>query len=442
MITIAQMVYAQRNGTLTARALVSQCLAAIEEKQHLNAVLELNPQALAEAEALDAATDKGGALHGVPILLKDNINTAGPTHTSAGSLALAANVAPTDAPLVRRLREAGAVILGKTNMTEFANYMGSGPKDHRGRGMPNGYSSRGGQVLNLFDPAADPSGSSTGSAVAVGAGLCAAAVGTETCGSIISPAQCAGVIGIKPTAGLISGEGVIPISFTLDTAGPIARCADDTRILLGVLAGRQYDPPEPGLAGLRVGVCRSFTAETDPAWLAANEGLVDTMQALGARCVELPWHGIGAGFMGDIMRYEFRHGINAYLRSMNNPAIPQSLSEIIAYNKHHPEALRYGQRTLIRANKAILGLRDPKYLRALKAREKAIKDFDALFDAQDIALFFMMAAGAGLPPATGFPSMTVPIGRTEAGLPIGSYFVARRGREDILLRTAAALEAR
>jgi len=435
MMTIAEMLQAQRSGALTSRALVQQFLAAAEENKRLCAVSEINPEAFFDARALDASTDKNTALHGIPVFIKDNINAAGMV-TGAGSIALARNVAQTDAPIVRLLRASGAVVLGKANMTEFANYMAGD--------MPNGYSSRGGQVLNLFDSAADPSGSSTGSAVAVGAGLCAAAVGTETCGSIISPAQYAGVIGIKPTAGLVSNMGILPISFTLDTAGPIARCADDARILLGVLAGRRYDAPAPGLQGLRVGICRMFTDEMEaPDWLEANENLVSVMQACGAQCVELPAHNIRAGeFLGPIMRHEFKYGVNRYLRSMNNPAIPQNLAEIIAYNQRYADiALRYGQGTLIEAENTPATLTAPEYLSALEARELAIRDFDDLFDEHGIDLFFMTAANSGLAAATGFPSMTLPIGRTPGGLPIGSYFVAQRQREDILLRTAAAIES-
>jgi len=433
-MTITEMLQAQRSGTLTSRALVQQFLAAAEENKRLNAISEINPEAFAEAGALDASKDKSAALHGIPVLIKDNIDVAGMV-TGAGSLALTRNVASADADIVRLLRTAGAVILGKTNMTEFANYMADD--------MPNGYSSRGGQVLNLFDPEADPSGSSTGSAVAVGAGLCAAAVGTETCGSIISPAQYAGVIGIKPTAGLISGRGILPISFTLDTAGPMARCADDARILLGVLAGKQYDTPAPGMHGLRVGICRMFTDEMDaPDWLEANEGLVAVMEACGAQCIELPEHNIRVGeFLSTIMRHEFKFGVNRYLRSMNNPAIPQSLAEIIAYNERYTDtALRYGQGGLIKAENTPGTLAEPEYLAALEARGQAIRDFDAMFDEHGIDLFFMTAAGSGLAAATGFPSMTVPIGRTARGMPIGSFYVARRMREDVLLRAAAAVE--
>ena len=434
MMTIAEMLQAQRSGVLTSRALVQQFLAAAEENKQLNAVSEINPEAFAEAGALDASKDKSAALHGIPVLIKDNIDVAGMV-TGAGSIALTKNIAPADAPIVRLLRAAGAVILGKANMTEFANYMAED--------MPNGYSSRGGQVLSLFDPAADPSGSSTGSAVAVGAGMCVAAVGTETCGSIISPAQHAGVIGIKPTAGLISNKGILPISFTLDTAGPIARCADDARILLGVLVGRQYDVPEPGLRGLRVGICRMFTDEMEaPEWLEANENLVAVMQACGAQCIELPEHNIRAEFLGPIMKHEFKFGVNRYLWSKSNPAIPQSLAEIIAYNQRYAEtALRYGQGILIQAESTPDTLMESEYLLALEARELAIRDFDDLFAEHAIDLFFMTAANSGLAAATGFPSMTLPIGRTSGGLPIGSYFVAQRLREDLLLRTAAALEA-
>jgi len=210
------------------------------------------------------------------------------------------------------------------------------------------------------------------------------------------------------------------------------------------LAGRQYDVPEPGLRGLRVGICRMFTDEMeDPEWLEPNENLVSVMQSCGAQCVELPEHGIRAGeFLGPIMKHEFKYGVNRYLRSMNNPVIPQSLAEIIAYNQRYADAaLRYGQGTLIEAENTPDTLAEQDYLTALEARDLAIRDFDDLFAEHEIDLFFMTAANSGLAAATGFPSMTLPIGRTSGGLSIGSYFVARRQREDVLLRAAAAIES-
>ncbi|MCL2593644.1 MAG: amidase family protein, partial [Defluviitaleaceae bacterium] len=225
----------------------------------LNSVLEINPDALEIARIRDEERAKGisrGPLHGIPIMLKDNINTLDKMRTTAGSIALVDNFAPYDADIVVNLRKAGAVILGKVNMTEFANFMS--------RGMSNGYSSLGGQVLNPYNREADALGSSTGSAVAVAANLCAVSVGTETSGSIISPSMASGIVGIKPTAGLLSGCGIIPISNTLDTAGPMARTVKDAAILLSALHGdADYTSvlDSTSLKGLRIGIYGEMNEE-------------------------------------------------------------------------------------------------------------------------------------------------------------------------------------
>ena len=452
--TISEIHSAYNDKKLSVRNLVLSFLSRIASidkcKDGLNSVLEINPDALCIADELDQRLLHGGEianrksgdfrfgpLFGIPVLLKDNINTADRLHTSAGSVALADNYAPYDAHIVRRLREAGAIILGKANMTEFANYMTDGA-------MPNGYSSRGGQTLNFFDPNADPGGSSTGSAVAVIAGLCAAAVGTETFGSIISPSQAAGIVGIKPTAGLLSNKGIIPISFTLDTAGPMVRCAQDAGLLLGVLAGRQYElSPASGLCGMRIGISRMFTEETSPEWLTANKRLIGVMGELGADLVELPEHKIRIGKLCyHITKHEFKFGINSYLQSMGNPNIPQNLGAIIAYNEQHADvALKYGQDILTDVNDTTSGtMAEQIYTDTLAAREAMIHDFDKLFDDNHVDAVFMLAANSGLGAFTGFPCMTIPAGKTSSGLPIGSYFAARRFGEDILLRIASAVE--
>ena len=467
-MTIFRMTEMIRRGELTSTELVSRYISIIEANRRLNAVIELNPDAPEIAARLDAGlrevrgtaadhteTDRTaadgrgfgannfGPLYGVPILIKDNINTGDRMHTSAGSVALAGNIAPEDAPVVRLLREAGAVILGKTNMTEFANYMSDA--------MPNGYSSRGGQTLNYINPDADPSGSSTGSAVAVAAGLCAAAIGTETCGSIISPSLCAGIVGIKPTIGLVSSSGVIPISFTLDTPGPMTSCVEDAALLLGVMTGRHYETRHyemrhnetdcgSGLAGLRIGVCRIIREECTAEWIEANEYLIDIMSGLGAECIDLPEHGIYTGFIGAIMHNEFRTGLNEYLKSMSNPSIPQNLAQIIAYNESHAAtALKYGQNVLIR-DETGGGLDDPEYLEAMAEREAAVLAFDSLFDEFGIDVFFMPETNCALAAATGFPSITIPICKMTNGLPIGSFFIARRYDESLLLRVAHEIE--
>ncbi|MGB4977103.1 MAG: amidase family protein, partial [Anaerolineae bacterium] len=274
-MTIQELQARMAAGTLTSRGLVEMYLARIaaidRQGPTLNAIIEINPDALAIAAALDAERRQSGArgpLHGIPILLKDNIDTGDQMQTTAGSLALVGPPAPADAPLVSQLRQAGAVILGKTNLSEWANF--------RSSHSTSGWSSRGGQTRNPYALDRNPSGSSSGSAVAVTANLCAAAVGTETDGSITSPASVNGVVGIKPTVGLVSRRGIIPIAHSQDTAGPLARCVADAAILLGSLTAP--DPGDPatldragpvfqdytpfldrgGLAGARIGVARNF----------------------------------------------------------------------------------------------------------------------------------------------------------------------------------------
>jgi len=428
-MTIAQMTRALRASEMTARDLTLGYLARIRENAHLHAVIQVNPDAMGLAEGLDACGNKLGALHGVPLLIKDNISTGDAMATSAGSLVLAGNMAPHDAPVAARLRRAGAVLLGKANMTEFANYMAGD--------MPNGYSSRGGQTLNFFDAAADPSGSSTGSAVAVAAGLCAAAIGTETWGSIISPAKRAGIVGLKPTAGLVPNQGILPISPTLDTAGPMARYVEDAAMLLGVMAEKTYlaAPSAP----LRIGVCRNFVADTDPEVVAAGESVIAALRGEGLPVTELPDHELKAEFTPTIMLHEFAAGVANYLAEMANPELPQTLGDIIAHNRRTPGALVYGQDILERAA-TCAGLDAPEYRAALEQREEAIAAFDAYFDDNGVDVILMLAAGCSLAPATGFPALTLPIGKTEKGLPIGCYLVARRHAEEALLRMGLAVE--
>ena len=430
-LPIATMVDAMRRGQLSSSGLVGGFTERMDAHARLRAVIERNPDAPALAAARDAERDARAPLGGVPILLKDNIDTGDRLHTTAGSLALAENRAPQDAPLVARLRGAGAVILGKTNMSEFANYMTGGK-------APNGYSSRGASTLNPFDETADPSGSSTGSAVALATGQCAAAIGTETCGSIISPSQRAGIVGLKPTVGLVPSAGVIPISPTLDTPGPMARTIADVAIVLGVLTGAAYDL-RGELAGARIGLVRP-AGDGDAEWRAAAERVADLGRRQGVTWVDvhLPSHDLGA-ILSPIMRCEFAAALDAYLASMRNPAIPPTLAAIIAFNQAHADvALRYGQSELLEA--ATASPDDPAYRDALDARDALIARFDAAFARHGVDVLFLLDADTDIAALTGFPSLTLPLGRTSAGLPIGSGFIARRGREDALLRVAAAFE--
>ncbi|MDR2167465.1 MAG: hypothetical protein LBE35_06430 [Clostridiales bacterium] len=417
----------------TAVQKVDECLKKFEEKARLRAIIEVNPLARAIAAELDASDDKSGALHGVPVLIKDNVNTI-EMHTTAGSVALAANAPGIDAPAVANLRAAGAIIIGKANMTEFANYMCDFRLDES---MPNGYSSRGGQTLHPTHDDADPLGSSTGSAVAVAAGLVPMAVGSETYGSIISPAQHCGIVGIKPTDGLISKEGVIPISFTLDTLGPMAKTVENAALLLGALAGRQYEMTH-NPAEIRVGICQmdGENAEFEAA-LRANFVAIDLPDP------NFPEFTPGDDlFLFPIMEYEFQHAINGYLAAIDNPNVPRNLKEIIEFNRNNPEiALKYGQGNLIAASKISKNWENEReYVAALAKREATIDGLNDYFDAHNIDVLAILSGDCGLAAATGFPSLTLPIGKTAEGLPIGCLLMARPYAEDVLLSAAKAIE--
>jgi len=430
---------------MTTVGIITECLEKIKAKAHLRSVIEVNPDALAIAAEKDAAADKSGPLYGVPVLVKDNVDTVGMC-TAAGSVALAANMTTQDAPVVRNLREAGAVIVGKANTTEFANYMCNHLTGER---MPNGYSSRGGQTMHPTHEGADPSGSSAGSAVAVAAGLVSMAVGSETCGSIISPAQHCGIVGIKPTDGLVSKDGVIPISFTLDTLGPMARSVKDAALLLGAMAGQQYKMAAKP-ADITVGVCRVVADSVNKEWLAANEGLLVVMEQLGMHLVELPTGDlydtsstIFDTIVFPIMHHEFKHGINGYLAAQNNPEIPQTLTEIIAYNEANADvALKYGQGRLVDSNKIGDSWQtQPEYTQAMAKRRALQAGMAKLFDDNGIDVMMSLAANFTVAATVGFPSITLPIGTTAEGLPIGCCLIARPFAEDVLLSAATAVEA-
>ena len=452
-MTIQQMKQALEDGKTTSVELTKAALAKIEEYKHLHSVIEVNPDALEIAQKLDEHLGEKGVLHGVPILVKDNVNTADSMATSAGSMSLAKNIAKEDAKAAKLLREAGAVIIGKSNMTEFANYMCDFRLDEN---MPNGYSSRGGQTLHPTDKNADPSGSSTGSAVAVAARIVPAAVGSETYGSIISPSQQCGIVGIKPTDGLISKEGIIPISFTLDTLGPMTTTVEDAALMLSAMAGKNYPMASKNPGEITIGVCKAGADNKNwpptKEWREANENLIAHMNALGMKVVELPEDNIKSFsesrddlFIFPLMQYEFRHAINSYLgnAAKGNPGIPKNLTEIIEYNEIHKDtALKYGQGNLIVADKVADNWQDEaEYKKALLERENAIATLDNYFDKHGINVLMMMSAHCGIAAATGFPSITFPIGKTEKGLQAGCLLVAKRFDEDMLLAVAKLLES-
>ncbi len=457
--TISELHTAFRDGSLTVRELVLSFLARIAEidktENGLNSVLELNPDALFIADRLDKKIRSGeplGALFGIPVLLKDNINTADRMHTSAGSLALQDHYASYDAFIVKRLREADAVILGKANMTEFANFITDGE-------MPSGYSSRGGQVINPHVRENTPSGSSSGSAVAVAAGLCTVSVGTETCGSIVSPAGQNGIVGLKPTLGLVSRNGIIPIAHTFDIAGPMARTVEDTAKLLNVLAG--VDPEDASthaqpkrmkydyllnadLKGTRIGIYRpqipdelSLADDRKASFDQFCKSLSDAGAILTDDIkIDLEFN------MWNMMRYEFKSDMNYYLSTLGGRAALKTLGDIIAYNEAHAEtALKYGQSTFVNIENNTSGnMTEPEYLHELATRESVIRGFDQVFEQYDIDIILCRTFNNIIAPFTGFPSLILPIGQQQNRQPIDCYLMARRYDEVTLLNAAYAIE--
>jgi amidase len=417
----------------------------------------LNPEALFIADALDSErARKGprGLLHGIPVLVKDNIDTADMMHTSAGSLALANSYAPADSFVAKRLREAGAVILGKANMTEWANFM----TDH----MPSGYSSRGGQVLNPYGPGRfDVGGSSSGPGSAVAASFCTAGIGTETSGSILNPACNNSLVGVKPTVGLISRAGIVPISHVQDTAGPMARTVEDAAILLGALTGVDPDDSatwasegrahtdytrfldKEGLRGARIGVARSFYERLDSERLALVTTAEKALKDAGAEIVDVS---IGApqGWQSQSLQHEFKAAVNKYLSKLSQQVSVHSLKELVEFNKSDPyKMLKYGQ-TVLLASEATSGtLTDPSYIagRAEEERFSRKEGIDkALTENKVDALFFPYIMNAAISARAGYPSITVPVGYTGDGRPVGVTFAGTAYSEPELLRFSYAYE--
>lgn len=435
-------------GVMSSRQLVLAAMKVIAEKDsEFNAVLELNPDALFQADRADELRRSGivlSPLQGIPVLIKDNISTKDGMHTSAGALALADNFASADSAVAEQLRKAGAVILGKTNMTEFANYV-SGP-------MPNGYSSRGGQVKGVF-PGVDPSGSSTGSAVAVASGYCPAAVGTETCGSIVGPASRAAIIGLKPTLGLVSRRGIIPICHTLDTAGPMTRTVRDAALLLAVLAGPDPDDPAVtdapvpdylsgltgNLSGIRIGISRLPSYNASAEQVEVSERAVALLRERGAECVELLEESADSAARGVIMRYEFRRDLDRYLHEFSTGTC-RTLDDVVAWNLAHSTAIPYGQDILQAALFKSGTLTEPEYFAALQKRQDEIERLDRVFDQNRVDVIIDVHGDCCRCALTGFPDITVPMGICPSGKPRDALLMARRFDETNLLRAAYALE--
>ena len=475
---VAELQSAMEAGHATAASVTEQFLQRIAEIDHagpeLRSVIETNPEAPAIARALDDERQSNktrGPLHGVPILVKDNLDTHDRMMTTAGSLAMLNSVAPQDSTVVRKLREAGAVLLGKTNLSEWANF--------RSSNSTSGWSARGGLTKNPYALDRNPSGSSSGSAVAVAAGLCAAAIGTETNGSIISPSTVCGVVGLKPTVGLVSRAGIIPISSSQDTAGPMGRSVRDVAIVLGAIAGSDDRDPvtrdagdkanrdytqfldADGLKGARLGLPRQFFrgGGKGRAVVDAALGVLRDAGAVLVEGVELPgWSNLG-GASFEVMLYEFKAGLNAYLASLGDAAPVRSLAELIAFNEKHAEKeMPYFGQEIFQMAQAKGDLADDAYRRAVERcrRYARAEGIDAAMDEHQIDAMVAPSGGpagktdlvygdrdvggSSSPAAVaGYPNITVPAGNVR-GLPVGISFFGRAWSEPTLLRLAYAFE--
>lgn len=467
-------------GRFTARSLTEQYLARIAEMDRrgpaLRAVLQTNPDALDIADRLDAERRAGksrGPLHGIPVLVKDNLASADRMLTTAGSLALVGATVPRDAFVVQRLRAAGAVVLGKTNLSEWANF--------RSTHSSSGWTGRGGQCRNPYALDRSPSGSSSGTGAAVASNFCTVGIGTETDGSILAPSSANSLVGIKPTVGLVSRAGIVPISHNQDTAGPMARSVRDAAILLGAIAGA--DPRDPdtagnrghvhadytafldaaGLKGARIGVARAHYMGYSPPTDALVEAAIALMKDAGAEIVD-PADIATAGTFDDsefeVLLYDFKHDLNAYLAGLGPSSPVRTLADVIAFNEaHRQQELKYFGQELFEQAQAKGPLTDDAYRKALahnhqKARAEGI---DATMDRYrldaivaptmgpapliDLVNGDPGGGGSSTSPAAvaGYPSITVPCGYVF-GVPVGLSFFGRAYAEDVLLRLAYAYE--
>lgn len=475
-LTIDELQQKMQDKTYSSRQLTELYLQRIEQIDQngpkLNAVIEVNPDASHIADDLDkerAAGKLRGPMHGIPVLIKDNINTGDQMHTTAGSLALADHRAAKDAFIVQQLRAAGAVILGKTNLSEWANF--------RSNHSVSGWSSRGGQTKCPYILDRNPSGSSAGSGTSASANLCAIAIGTETDGSIVSPASVNGLVGIKPTVGLWSRSGIIPISVTQDTAGPMARTVKDAAILLGALT--DVDPEDSasvaskgktekdytrfldaeGLKGKRLGVEKSALKTNAATEKLLNEAL-DTLRKKGAVVVEVDlFKALNEVDEEEyaVLLYEFKAGLNKYLSTANTKV--KSLADVIAFNAHHADkTMPYFKQEILELAQTKGGLDSPEYVSALKKSNVVSRTIiDNLLKSQSLDAFIAPTNGFAActdlvngnygtgfsfssPAAiSGYPHITVPMGSYQ-GLPMGLSFFSTAYTEPELIKMAYSYE--
>jgi amidase len=473
-ITIGELQQKMESGELNAVQICDKYLERIKLVDPiLKSAIEINPDAIEIARSLDEERKAGnirGPLHGIPMMIKDNIDTFDKMQTTAGSLALAGNIANVDAFIVKKLRDAGAVLLGKTNLSEWANF--------RSTNSSSGWSGRGGQVRNPYCLDRSPCGSSSGTGAAVAANLCAIGIGTETNGSIVCPSGINGIVGIKPTLGLWSRRGIIPIAHSQDTAGPMARTVKDAAILLGALAA--FDPTdakthiergehfkdytqfldENGLKGMRIGIASEmigFNAKVDELFKLA----VEVMKASGAEIIEevkFENRGKWGNPSYEVLLYEFKADLNKYLQEHSAAPI-KSLEQIIEFNKLNADReMPWFAQEIFEQAQAKGDLTTPEYLTALaESKRFAGKEgIDAAMDKHNLDAVIAQtngpawtidwvngdhfSGGSSSPAAiSGYPNITVPMGQVH-GLPIGISFFGRAWSEPVLLKIAFAFE--
>ncbi|HUS02755.1 MAG TPA: amidase [Chitinophagaceae bacterium] len=474
-LTIDELQLKMKSGEYTSRSITQLYLDRIDAVDKngpkVNSVIELNPDALSIADKMDSERKAGqvrGPLHGIPVLIKDNIDTGDNMMTTAGSLALEGHRAANDAFIIKQLRESGAVLLGKTNLSEWANF--------RSTRSCSGWSSRGGQTKNPTVLDRNPCGSSSGSGAAVAANLCAVAIGTETDGSVIAPASFCGIVGIKPTVGLLSRSGIIPISKTQDTAGPMARTVKDAAILLGALTGIDNADPVTnessglsqkdytvfldanGLKGKRIGVEKSF--------LNGHEGVVglykqaiELLKSQGAAVIEIELLKETGKLSGDeltVLKYEFKDGVNKYLSTTS--AKVKTLADVIAFNKQNEQkAMPWFKQEILESCEEKAGLNSKEYIDAVNKTTGSRKIIDDMLKQYQLDAICGTSIGYAncidlvngdydtgfyfCPPAAmaGYPHITVPMG-TVHDLPVGMSFFSSAYKEGEILKIAYAYE--
>lgn len=475
-LTIGQLQQGYKEGKYTVQAVVKTYLDRINEIDkngpNLNSIIEINPDAIGIAEELDkeaAAGKSRGPMYGVPVILKDNIDTHDRMPTTAGATALKNSFPKTDSYVARKLREAGAVIIAKSNLSEWANF--------RAKMSSSGWSGVGGQTRNPYVLDRNPCGSSSGSGVAVSANLCIVAIGTETNGSIVCPSNNNGVVGIKPTVGLLSRSGIVPISFTQDTPGPMGRTVEDVALTLGVLTGvdssdsktvasqgKSYTDytrflKKDGLQGKRIGLLKKAMGFSDKVDTLMNKAVAD-LKANGAVVVEIefPKNLNYEDPSYQVLLYEFKDGLNKYLAGRGSDSPVKNLKELIEFNKSDSIELRYFDQSILEQAEKKGDLNSAEYKKALATMTKATREdgidkvmntfnIDAIIAPTgspawktDLVLGDHFVGGSSsLAAISGYPAITVPMGFVD-DLPVGITFFGKAWNEPLLLEIAYSYE--